>query len=297
MDLPLLIGGATTSAKHTAVKIAPAYRHVTVHVPDASRSAGVVERLMRPESRAVFDAGEPGGASRGWSRRSTAVRSTLVPYAEARRPAVSHRLAERADRTPPPSPASACWTIIPLEELRPLHRLVAVVHGLGAARQVSADLRRSRASARRPGGCSTTPGGCCERIIDEKLLVARGRVRLLAGGFGRRRHPGLRRRPATRRAGPLPHAPPAVAAQGAGAFPGAGRLHRAARERPDRLSGGVRRDRGRRRGGVGRPLRGRPRRLQRDHGPRPWPTGWPRHSPSGCTRSPGPTGATAARSG
>ena len=36
--MPLLIGGATTSAKHTAVKIAPAYRHATVHVLDASRA-------------------------------------------------------------------------------------------------------------------------------------------------------------------------------------------------------------------------------------------------------------------
>lgn len=56
MALPLLIGGATTSAKHTAVKIAPAYRQPTVHVLDASRSAGIVDRLMQPESRKKFDA-------------------------------------------------------------------------------------------------------------------------------------------------------------------------------------------------------------------------------------------------
>jgi len=48
---PLLIGGATTSAKHTAVKIAPSYSQPTVHVLDASRSVGVVDRLMSPEMR------------------------------------------------------------------------------------------------------------------------------------------------------------------------------------------------------------------------------------------------------
>lgn len=50
-DIPLLIGGATTSVKHTAVKIAPCYKHPVIHVLDASRSVGVVDRLIRPEER------------------------------------------------------------------------------------------------------------------------------------------------------------------------------------------------------------------------------------------------------
>jgi 5-methyltetrahydrofolate--homocysteine methyltransferase len=49
--LPLLIGGATTSAKHTAVKIAPRYSRPTVHVLDASRCVGVVDRLMSDDLR------------------------------------------------------------------------------------------------------------------------------------------------------------------------------------------------------------------------------------------------------
>jgi 5-methyltetrahydrofolate--homocysteine methyltransferase len=49
--LPLLIGGATTSAKHTAVKIAPTYQSEVIHVLDASRSVGVVEKLINPEIR------------------------------------------------------------------------------------------------------------------------------------------------------------------------------------------------------------------------------------------------------
>src|SRR2546427_215606 len=52
--VPLLIGGATTSKAHTAVKIAPAYERPVVHVLDASRAVGVVGALMSPEQRATF---------------------------------------------------------------------------------------------------------------------------------------------------------------------------------------------------------------------------------------------------
>ncbi|ROP36520.1 methionine synthase [Saccharothrix texasensis] len=49
MKLPLLIGGATTSRQHTAVRIAPVYDQTTVHVLDASRVAGVVSALLDDE--------------------------------------------------------------------------------------------------------------------------------------------------------------------------------------------------------------------------------------------------------
>src|SRR5205807_6483937 len=54
-ELPLLIGGATTSRAHTAVKIAPHYRSSTVHVLDASRAVGVVNSLLNEKQRAAFD--------------------------------------------------------------------------------------------------------------------------------------------------------------------------------------------------------------------------------------------------
>lgn len=54
MKMPLLVGGATTSAKHTAVRIAPKYDAPVVHVLDASRSVGVVEKLISPDNRAAF---------------------------------------------------------------------------------------------------------------------------------------------------------------------------------------------------------------------------------------------------
>ncbi len=56
LTLPLLIGGATTSKRHTAVKIAPAYRHETIHVMDASRAVPVVGGLATAQSRKVLDA-------------------------------------------------------------------------------------------------------------------------------------------------------------------------------------------------------------------------------------------------
>jgi 5-methyltetrahydrofolate--homocysteine methyltransferase len=54
MRLPLLIGGATTSRVHTAVKIAPQYGGITVYVPDASRAVGVAANLMSEELRAPY---------------------------------------------------------------------------------------------------------------------------------------------------------------------------------------------------------------------------------------------------
>jgi 5-methyltetrahydrofolate--homocysteine methyltransferase len=52
--LPLLIGGATTSKAHTAVKIAPAYSEPVVHVLDASRAVGVVGSLINPDAKSAF---------------------------------------------------------------------------------------------------------------------------------------------------------------------------------------------------------------------------------------------------
>jgi 5-methyltetrahydrofolate--homocysteine methyltransferase len=55
-DVPLLIGGATTSQTHTAVKIAPGYDHPVVHVKDASRAVGVVQNLVSEGRKASYAA-------------------------------------------------------------------------------------------------------------------------------------------------------------------------------------------------------------------------------------------------
>jgi 5-methyltetrahydrofolate--homocysteine methyltransferase len=82
-SVPLLIGGATTSSKHTAVKIAPAYTHETVFVPDASRAAGVVEQLLNPDSRAALNVRnrrEQAQLVESYHQRQTV---HLVPYQDA----------------------------------------------------------------------------------------------------------------------------------------------------------------------------------------------------------------------
>jgi len=82
-EVPLLIGGATTSSKHTAVRIAPAYRQSTVHVLDASQAVGVMSSLIDPNLKPAFD--EKNRATQERDRKSYADRQqkNLVPYAEA----------------------------------------------------------------------------------------------------------------------------------------------------------------------------------------------------------------------
>lgn len=82
MTMPLLIGGATTSDKHTAVKIAPKYEHGVVHVLDASRSVGVVDQLNNDDTRAKYLAEYTKLQSKLVSSYEER-QMTLVPYAEA----------------------------------------------------------------------------------------------------------------------------------------------------------------------------------------------------------------------
>ena len=56
LAIPLLIGGATTSKKHTAVRIAPAYSHTTLHVNDASRAVGAVGSMLKAGAWEAADA-------------------------------------------------------------------------------------------------------------------------------------------------------------------------------------------------------------------------------------------------
>ncbi len=103
-EIPLLIGGATTSKLHTAVRIAPAYHAPTVHVLDASRSVGVVGSLLSRERRDGFAAAVRDEYARlradHAARRSDA---RLVSLADARR----NRLAIRWDGYCPPQPLRA----------------------------------------------------------------------------------------------------------------------------------------------------------------------------------------------
>ncbi|OLP59602.1 methionine synthase [Xaviernesmea oryzae] len=85
-DVPLLIGGATTSRVHTAVKIDPNYhRGATVYVPDASRAVGVVSSLLSPEARDGFIAETKAEYSRvAEKHRKSEVDKQRLPIAKAR---------------------------------------------------------------------------------------------------------------------------------------------------------------------------------------------------------------------
>jgi 5-methyltetrahydrofolate--homocysteine methyltransferase len=83
MTVPLLIGGATTSAKHTAVRIAPSYSRPVVHSVDASVSVPVVEDLLDPERRADFIAKNAQAQERDRALFAERQQKSLVPYVDA----------------------------------------------------------------------------------------------------------------------------------------------------------------------------------------------------------------------
>jgi 5-methyltetrahydrofolate--homocysteine methyltransferase len=84
MDLPLLIGGATTSRQHTAVRIAPAYSRPVVHVLDASRVVGVVSDLLEPGRKARLDEENRADQERLRELHAEKERKPLLPLAAAR---------------------------------------------------------------------------------------------------------------------------------------------------------------------------------------------------------------------
>jgi 5-methyltetrahydrofolate--homocysteine methyltransferase len=84
MTLPLLIGGATTSRQHTAVKIAPEFSEPTIHVLDASRVIGVVGNLLDGDRRATLDRENRADQERLRALHAEKVRKPLLGLAAAR---------------------------------------------------------------------------------------------------------------------------------------------------------------------------------------------------------------------
>ena len=83
LSMPLLIGGATTSARHTAVKIAPKYSGPVVHVNEASRAAGVVEKLLGTATREEFVRATREAQARDLENFRRRQETKLVPYGTA----------------------------------------------------------------------------------------------------------------------------------------------------------------------------------------------------------------------
>jgi 5-methyltetrahydrofolate--homocysteine methyltransferase len=115
LDLPLLIGGATTSRQHTAVRIAPAYGRETVHVLDASRVVGVVSDLLDPDRRATLDTENREEQERLRTQYAEKERRPLLPLAAAR----ENRQPLAYDELPAPSFTGTRSVEPSLAELRP----------------------------------------------------------------------------------------------------------------------------------------------------------------------------------
>jgi 5-methyltetrahydrofolate--homocysteine methyltransferase len=116
--IPLLIGGATTSAKHTAVKIAPGYHQTVLHVKDASRCVGVVDRLQRAELKPELDRENRAFQQREREAFARRRQRKLVPYAEA----VKRRFAIEWQASAIPQPAFLGTRVLrdfPLGEIVP----------------------------------------------------------------------------------------------------------------------------------------------------------------------------------
>ena len=84
LDIPLLIGGATTSPLHTALKIAPVYHAPVIHLKDASQNATVAAKLMNPKTKEELEE-ELHEKYRQLCEKSRGTQLQTVPLEEARK--------------------------------------------------------------------------------------------------------------------------------------------------------------------------------------------------------------------
>ena len=170
---PLLIGGATTSRQHTAVRIAPAFDGATVHVQDASRAVGVVASLLDRAARAELrrqeprDAGAPARAARRSARAPARSRS--------RRPAPAALRSSGAPRTSP-APRFYGRRVIDHRADRDaasVHRLDLLLLRLGAQGPLPEDPRAPGHGARGAGAATRTRRALLDRIDRREAADAR----------------------------------------------------------------------------------------------------------------------------
>ena len=116
MDLPLLIGGATTSKVHTALRIDPAYDGPVIHVLDASRAVGVASRLLSDTQRTGFIEDTAGEYVKVREAREGKSQSVLLSIEDARANFFDAYLSDKA--APPLQPGIHAFDDWSLEELR-----------------------------------------------------------------------------------------------------------------------------------------------------------------------------------
>jgi len=169
--VPLLIGGATTSRAHTAVKIAPAYGQPVVHVLDASRAVGVVGRLASEELKPAFDEENRNAQEKLRESHSAPKSQKLRTLEEARQ----RRLQVEWSAYTPPRPSFTGLRVsspVPLEEIVPYIDWTPFFHvwELRGAYPRIFDQPEVGARARE---LFDDASRLLDRIVDEKLLEAR----------------------------------------------------------------------------------------------------------------------------
>jgi 5-methyltetrahydrofolate--homocysteine methyltransferase len=170
--LPLLIGGATTSKKHTAVRIAPHYHKEVVHVLDASRAVNTVASLLDVKQREGFDADNRKEQDRQRTQHARTRERKLLSLAEARerRQKLSFKPSDIA------KPSFLGLRVIddqPLEELVPYidwRFFFSAWELKGDLPEILNDPKQGEAAR----DLYETAKALLDRIIKEKLLRARG---------------------------------------------------------------------------------------------------------------------------
>ena len=171
MTIPLLIGGATTSKVHTALRIDPAYEGPVIHVLDASRAVGVASQLLSDTQRDPFVAATAADYQHVRDVRSGKDASVLLSLEDARANAFKADLSEKAP--PPLQPGLhtfADWDLADLAECfdwTPFFRAWELAGNFPAilSDEVVGESARSLYEDAR---------AMLARIIDEKWLTARG---------------------------------------------------------------------------------------------------------------------------
>jgi 5-methyltetrahydrofolate--homocysteine methyltransferase len=168
---PLLIGGATTSRQHTAVKIAPEYSRATVHVLDASRVVDVVANLLNEDQRPDFERANRAQQETLREQHSIRRENPLLPYAAA----LENRLKiDWAHQTLPKPAFTGRKRLddVPLSELVPFIDWTFFFAAWELKGRFPAILEHPQygAAARE---LYDNARALLDRIIDEKLLVAR----------------------------------------------------------------------------------------------------------------------------
>jgi 5-methyltetrahydrofolate--homocysteine methyltransferase len=168
---PLLIGGATTSRVHTAVKVAPAYRGTVVHVPDASRAVGVAGSLMNPGLREDFEAANRREQEEMREQhRSRAPQRQLITLAHARSRRTPIRW-QAADIAKPSWLGARVIAPFPLTEIVPYIDWTPFFHAWELRGRYPQILEDGEVGAR-ARELYRDAGELLQRIVSEQLLTA-----------------------------------------------------------------------------------------------------------------------------